>query len=147
MLLPPVSFDTLFFRFFGFLCPAAGQDQKFRCIVERLHRIEPRAVLHARMISIRRHGEKIADRFSVPDMDREAQKLPRLDPEKACAETELSGMMEGLYIKVEEGGRVADRMKFVRAAFLQCVDFSEKHWIDKPIIPNQLAVPVDALFV
>ncbi len=70
-----------------------------------------------------------------------------LDPEKACAETELSGMMEGLYIKVEEGGRVADRMKFVRAAFLQCVDFSEKHWIDKPIIPNQLAVPVDALFV
>ncbi len=69
-----------------------------------------------------------------------------LDPERSCAETELSGMMEGLYIKIEEQGRVTDRMKFVRAAFLQCVDFSEKHWIDKPIIPNQLAVPVDSLF-
>ncbi len=70
-----------------------------------------------------------------------------LDPERACSETELSGTMEGLYIKVEENGQVADRMKFVRAAFLQCVDFSEKHWIDKPIIPNQLAVPVESLFI
>ena len=70
-----------------------------------------------------------------------------LDAEKACAETDLSGMMEGLYIKVEEEGRVTDRMKYVRAAFLQCVDFSETHWIDKPIIPNRLSVPVESLFV
>ncbi len=70
-----------------------------------------------------------------------------LDPERACDETELSGLMEGLYIKAEENGRVTDRMKFVRAAFLQCVDFSEKHWIDKPIIPNRLAVPAGSLFV
>ena len=70
----------------------------------------------------------------------------KLDAERACNETELSGKMEGLYIKVEENGRVVDRMKFVRAAFLQCVDFSEKHWIDKPIIPNQLAVPTESLF-
>ena len=69
-----------------------------------------------------------------------------LDPERSCHETELSGMMEGLYIKAEEGGQVVDRMKFVRAAFLQCVDFSEQHWIDKPIIPNQLAVPTETLF-
>ena len=69
-----------------------------------------------------------------------------LDPEKACNETELSGTMEGLYIKVEENCEVVDRMKFVRAAFLQTVDFSEKHWIDKPIIPNQLAVPIESLF-
>ena len=69
-----------------------------------------------------------------------------LDPEKNCDETDLSGMMEGLYIKVEENGQVAARMKYVRAAFLQCVDFSEQHWIDKPIIPNQLAVPVESLF-
>lgn len=68
-----------------------------------------------------------------------------LDPERNCNETELSGLMEGLYIKVEEGGQVIDRMKYVRAAFLQCVDFSEVHWIDKPIIPNQLAVPINSL--
>ncbi|MDO5132700.1 MAG: RNA ligase family protein [Eubacteriales bacterium] len=69
-----------------------------------------------------------------------------LDPERNCKETELSGMMEGLYIKVEENGRVTDRMKFVRPAFLQCVDFSGTHWIDRPIIPNQLAVPFRTLF-
>ena len=69
-----------------------------------------------------------------------------LNPERNCNETELSGMMEGLYIKVEENGQVACRMKFVRAAFLQCVDFSETHWIEKPIIPNQLAVPTESLF-
>ncbi len=69
-----------------------------------------------------------------------------LDPERSCAETDLSGMMEGLYIKVEENGQVTGRMKYVRAAFLQCVDFSETHWIDRPIIPNQLAVSTEALF-
>lgn len=69
-----------------------------------------------------------------------------LDAQRACDETELSGMMEGLYIKVEEGGCVTERMKFVRAAFLQCVDFSESHWIDRPIIPNQLSVPLESLF-
>ena len=69
-----------------------------------------------------------------------------LDPERNCKETDLSGFMEGLYIKVEEEGQVVERMKYVRAAFLQCVDFSENHWIDRPIIPNQLAVPVESLF-
>ena len=69
-----------------------------------------------------------------------------LDDERICNETELSGFMEGLYIKVEENGQVADRMKYVRAAFLQCVDFSETHWIDRPIIPNRLAVPTETLF-
>lgn len=69
-----------------------------------------------------------------------------LDPERNCDETELSGLMEGLYVKVEENGQVVDRMKYVRAAFLQCVDFSERHWIDRPIIPNQLSVPMERLF-
>ena len=69
-----------------------------------------------------------------------------LDPERSCNETELSGYMEGLYIKIEEDGQVVDRMKFVRPQFLQSVDFSETHWIDRPIIPNQLAVPVESLF-
>lgn len=54
-----------------------------------------------------------------------------LDADRICSETELSGLMEGLYIKVEEQGQVTRRLKYVRAAFLQCVDFSENHWIDK----------------
>ena len=75
-----------------------------------------------------------------------AEKLG-LDIEKNCRDTDLSGMMEGLYIKVEEDGRVTERMKFVRQAFLQCVDFSETHWIDRPILPNQLAAPLESLLL
>lgn len=69
-----------------------------------------------------------------------------LDPERNCRETDLSGMMEGLYLKEEKDGQVVQRLKFVRSAFLQCVDFSETHWIDRPIIPNQLCVPREDLF-
>ena len=54
--------------------------------------------------------------------------------------------MEGLYLKVEENGQVVLRLKYVRASFLQCVDISETHWLDRPIVPNQLAVPVEQLF-
>ncbi len=69
-----------------------------------------------------------------------------LDPERSCGETELSGLMEGLYLKVEENGRIVQRLKYVRPAFLQRILFSETHWIDRPIIPNQLAVPTERLF-
>ena len=55
--------------------------------------------------------------------------------------------MEGLYIKVEEGGRITARMKFVRASFLQCILESETHWLDRPIIPNRLAGEVSGMFV
>ena len=88
---------------------------------------------------------KFVTGFQRQNLYSAAQKLG-LDPERSCSETELSGMMEGLYIKIEENGRVTGRMKFVRASFLQCVDFSETHWIDRPVIPNQLAVPVESLF-
>lgn len=74
-----------------------------------------------------------------------AEKLG-LDPERSCRETELSGLMEGLYLKVEENGQVVLRLKYVRSEFLQCITFSETHWIDRPIIPNQLSVPTERLF-
>lgn len=61
-----------------------------------------------------------------------------IDVVRAVNETEQSTLMEGLYIKVEEDGIVKDRMKFVRAAFLQCVFDSQSHWQSRPIIPNQL---------
>ena len=69
-----------------------------------------------------------------------------LDPERQCQETDSTMTMEGLYIKVEENGQVADRLKYVRASFLQCVEESETHWVDRPIVPNQLAVPTETLF-
>lgn len=70
-----------------------------------------------------------------------------LDADRQCRETDASTTMEGLYIKVEEEGQVVERLKYVRASFLQTVDVSETHWLERPIIPNQLAMSVDELFV
>lgn len=67
----------------------------------------------------------------------------RLDPERICRETDSSRMSEGLYIKVEEKGQVLERYKFVRSSFLTSVLDSESHWLDRPIVPNQLAPGVD----
>lgn len=69
-----------------------------------------------------------------------------LDVERQCRETDPEPTMEGLYLKLEENGQVVDRLKFVRAGFYQTVQLSDSHWLDRPIIPNQLAVPVEALF-
>lgn len=68
------------------------------------------------------------------------------DSESRSAETDPSIIMEGLYIKLEEDGFVKERMKYVRASFLQGVAESETHWLNRPIIPNQLRYPLEALF-
>jgi hypothetical protein len=60
------------------------------------------------------------------------------DVDRAVRQTDLSGVMEGLYVKVEEGGVVTGRYKFVRAEFLQTVT-ADGHWQDRPLIPNRLA--------
>ena len=62
-----------------------------------------------------------------------------LDVERQLKETDSSKTMEGLYIKVEEGGCVVERYKYVRASFLQCIVQSQSHWQQRPIVPNQLA--------
>lgn len=70
-----------------------------------------------------------------------------LDADRQCRETEGSGLMEGLYLKVEQGGCVTERLKFVRASFMQCLLSSDSHWIDRPIVPNQLGISVEELFL
>jgi hypothetical protein len=51
--------------------------------------------------------------------------------------------MEGLYIKVEEGGRVVGRYKYIRTSFLTSVVESGTHWLQRPIVPNRLCASVD----
>jgi hypothetical protein len=60
------------------------------------------------------------------------------DVDRAVRQTDLSGVMEGLYVKVEENGTVTGRYKFVRAEFLQTVT-ADGHWQDRPLLPNRLA--------
>lgn len=62
-----------------------------------------------------------------------------LDELRTAAETDPSGTMEGLYIKVEEAGAVTERYKYVRASFLTAVLDSGSHWLARPIVPNRLA--------
>lgn len=66
-----------------------------------------------------------------------------LDAERTLRETDPSSLMEGLYIKVEEDGVVTERYKYVRAGFLQTVLDSHSHWMDRPLLPNQLRAGVD----
>lgn len=66
-----------------------------------------------------------------------------LDPERLRHQTDYHDEAEGLYLKVEEEGRVVDRLKYVRASFLTSVIDSESHWLDRPIVPNQLASGVE----
>jgi len=55
----------------------------------------------------------------------------------------LSETMEGVYVKHEVDGCVMGRYKFVRASFLQMVEDSGDHWMDRPIEPNSLREGVD----
>jgi RNA ligase len=66
-----------------------------------------------------------------------------LDPERVWKETDPSDLMEGLYVKHEEEGRVVGRYKWIRAGFLTTVVDSGTHWLRRPIIPNQLAEDAD----
>ena len=77
---------------------------------------------------------------------REISKKLNLDVERQVRETDASDTMEGLYIKIEENGQVIDRLKYVRASFTQTVDVSQTHWLDRPIVPNGLAIPVEAIY-
>ncbi|MCL2091522.1 MAG: RNA ligase family protein [Micrococcales bacterium] len=66
-----------------------------------------------------------------------------IDPGRAEAETQDSDLSEGLYIKIEEGHQTVGRLKWVRADFLQTIASSDTHWLDRPILPNQLAPGAD----
>jgi hypothetical protein len=61
----------------------------------------------------------------------------RFSPSRCNRETDLTGLMEGLYIKVEEEGEVKGRYKYVRESFLTQVEDSMSHWMNRPLIPNQ----------
>ena len=54
-----------------------------------------------------------------------------------------NGTMEGLYVKVEENGKVVSRCKYVRKNFRDGITESDLHWNDRPAIHNRLADGVD----
>jgi RNA ligase len=61
-----------------------------------------------------------------------------LDPDRSIQQTNQSLLMEGLYIKVETADLTIARYKYVRADFLTTILQADSHWLNRPIIPNQL---------
>ncbi len=76
-----------------------------------------------------------------------AAKAPPHKPDLVIRQTDPSDLMEGLYIKVEQKGSVAERFKYVRRGFLSTVLDSESHWQSRPILPNRLAKDSDSSLV
>jgi len=68
----------------------------------------------------------------------EAARARDLDVDRVVRETDPSDEMEGLYVKVEEEGRVVERFKWVRRSFLTSVVDSGSHWLSRPIVPNRV---------
>ena len=60
-----------------------------------------------------------------------------LDPKDVLLHTDGTTLMEGLYIKVEENGRVVERMKYVRHGYTQTAG-TEERWHSQTVIPNKL---------
>ena len=56
----------------------------------------------------------------------------------AISQTDDSNLSEGLYIKVEKGDHVIERLKYVRQEFTASILSSDSHWLNRPIIPNLL---------
>lgn len=68
----------------------------------------------------------------------EAALAQGIDPNQVMRETDTSGLMEGLYIKIEDEEQVIARYKFVRSGFLQTLLDSGDHWANRPLLPNRL---------
>jgi hypothetical protein len=107
--------------------------------------IAPVPVLHVGAVSSASALTALVGRsaFQSPrwrDRLRAAASRPPHDPAMVERQTDASGLMEGLYIKVEAEDRVVDRFKYVRHGFLQTVADSASHWQSRPILPNRLAV-------
>lgn len=73
----------------------------------------------------------------------EAATQANLNPTQICHESDLSGLMEGLYLKIESADHVIARYKYVRPGFLQTVLDSGSHWMERPLIPNRLRPGVE----
>ncbi|MEM1345011.1 MAG: RNA ligase family protein [Pseudomonadota bacterium] len=73
----------------------------------------------------------------------EAAEASRSRADRVAVQTEDSDLAEGLYLKREENGVVAERFKFVRGDFHQAIAAAEGHWLDRPILANALMAGVD----
>jgi RNA ligase len=103
--------------------------------------LEGKLQSHKQLISLLKKSYFISSKHI--DRLRELCREHGLNPDLAIQQTNQSSLMEGLYIKVETPELTIARYKYVRADFLTTISQSESHWLNRPIIPNQLRDNVD----
>lgn len=118
----------------------------FLCSASRARLLAAAPVVSVRVLSEAVAGKSGYQTAAWRDALRHRCETLGLDAERALAESDAAGLMEGLYFKREREGIVTGRAKFVRPSFRTAVEDSESHWQDRPIIPNGLAVELEAIF-
>lgn len=79
--------------------------------------------------------------FVTPDREKalaQAALAAGVQPEHAIKHTDMTPLMEGLYVKAEDGDEIVGRFKFVRQTFTSAILDQEDHWLNRPIVQNQL---------
>lgn len=66
------------------------------------------------------------------------------DFERRLAKMDTSDLAEGIYVKVEKGGFVVDRLKWVRETFVQTLIDGDEHWQSRFPVPNLLREASDS---
>ena len=103
--------------------------------------LEGKLTSHKQLVGLLQHSHFISSKHI--DRLRELCTEQGLNTDLAIQQTNQCALMEGLYIKVETPELTIARYKYVRADFLTTILQSETHWLDRPIIPNQLQAGVD----
>jgi hypothetical protein len=103
--------------------------------------LEGKLTVHKQLVSLLQQSHFISAEHL--DRLRELCIEQGLNSDLAIQQTDRSLLMEGLYIKVETTDLTIARYKYVRADFLTTILQSETHWLNRPIIPNQLQAGVD----
>jgi hypothetical protein len=67
-----------------------------------------------------------------------SQAYQQLDSQE-LAQTGTTGLMEGLYLKVEDEQQVIARYKLVRPEFIEQIVNKAEHWRQRPLVNNQIA--------
>lgn len=73
----------------------------------------------------------------------QAAEMADSDPARIEAETFMTDLMEGLYVKVEDGDETVGRLKWVHPRFVQTITDSGSHWMTRPRVQNMTRPGVD----
>jgi len=114
-------------------------NQIFLCSHKRQQLLQPFGFIHSVNIIDRIQSPSLSKlqkmiRISTFTSEKAFQKIERRDLHL----TDTTGLMEGLYIKIEDSDSVLNRFKLVRPEFIQKIVDSGSHWKNRKLTKNEL---------